>query len=113
MRELFEESNISSIELIMRNSDWIYYDLPDDELGRALKGKYRGQRQLWFAFRFVGEESEIDVKAPGGGQFEAEFDAWRWEELSRMPDIIVPFKREAYRQVAAAFAHIPAQVRGE
>jgi putative (di)nucleoside polyphosphate hydrolase len=110
-RELFEESNIRSVELIEQNAEWIHYDLPDDELGRALKGKYRGQRQLWFAFRFIGAEREIDVEQPGGGKFEAEFDAWRWEALERMPDIIVPFKREAYIAVVKAFAHLPEQVR--
>lgn len=107
LRELFEETNISSVSLLAEAPEWIYYDLPDEALGKALKGKYRGQRQRWFAFAFTGQESEIDVSAPGGGKFHAEFDAWRWERLSRTPSLIVPFKREAYENVVAAFSEIP------
>src|SRR6218665_3213373 len=112
IRELFEETSIRSVKLLAEAPGWIYYDLPDDELGIALKGKYRGQRQRWFAFRFTGTEAEIDVKAPGGGQYPAEFDAWRWEALENLPDLIVPFKRDAYLKVVEAFADLPARVRG-
>jgi putative (di)nucleoside polyphosphate hydrolase len=107
LRELFEETNIASVSLLAEAPEWITYDLPDDVLGIALGGRYRGQRQRWFAFAFTGEDSEIDVDHPGGGKMEAEFDAWRWERLSRTPQLIVPFKRPAYEQVAAAFADIP------
>jgi len=107
LRELHEETNIASVSLLAEAPEWIYYDLPDGALGITLKGKYRGQRQRWFAFAFTGAESEIDVAAPGGGRFEAEFDAWRWEKLSRTPSLIVPFKRQAYEKVVAAFADIP------
>ena len=110
-RELFEETSIKSVELIAEAPGWIHYDLPDDELGIALKGKYRGQRQRWFAYRFTGDESEVNVLAPGGGAHPAEFDAWRWEELERLPDIIVPFKRQAYEEVVAAFRDIPFKLR--
>ena len=108
-RELYEETNMTSVRLLAEAPDWIYYDLPDDALGIALKGKYRGQRQRWFAFAFEGEDSEIDVGAPGGGAFHAEFDGWRWEQLSRTPALIVPFKRDAYEQVAQAFGDIPSR----
>ena len=112
MRELFEETSIRSVTLLAEAPDWILYDLPDEALGIALKGKYRGQRQRWFAFRFTGDDSEIDVENPGDGSTPSEFDAWRWEALERLPDLIVPFKREAYRKVVAAFARLPAEVRG-
>jgi putative (di)nucleoside polyphosphate hydrolase len=112
VRELYEETSIRSIELIAEAPDWIYYDLPDSSLGIALKGKYRGQRQRWFAFRFIGPESEIDVEHPGDGSAPAEFDIWRWEALERLPDLIVPFKRDAYLEVVAAFADLPAEIRG-
>jgi len=105
-RELYEETNIRSVSLIEEAEGWFDYDLPPDLVGIALKGKYRGQRQKWFAFRFEGEESEIDVRAPGGGQYEAEFHSWRWERLDALPGLIVPFKRKVYEQVAKAFAHI-------
>lgn len=111
-RELFEETSIRSVELIAEAPEWIYYDLPDEALGIALKGKYRGQRQRWFAFRFTGDESEINVTEPGGGAHPAEFDRWRWEQLETLPDLIVPFKREAYLQIVAAFRDIPGQIRG-
>jgi putative (di)nucleoside polyphosphate hydrolase len=111
-RELFEETSIRSVELIAEAPEWIYYDLPDAALGIALKGKYRGQRQRWFAFRFTGPESEINVAAPGDGAEPAEFDTWRWEKLETLPDLIVPFKRDAYLQVVNAFRDVPAKIRG-
>jgi len=111
LRELFEETSIRSVELVAEAPGWIYYDLPEAMLGTALKGKYRGQRQRWFAYRFVGGEREINVSEPGDGSMPAEFDTWRWEELSRLPDLIVPFKREAYLQVVAAFKDLPQKLR--
>ena len=113
IRELFEETSITSVTPLASIPDWIYYDLPDAALGIALKGKYRGQRQRWFAFRFVGDDSEINVVEPGDGSMPAEFDKWRWEELEKLPDLIVPFKREAYLQVVAAFRDLPAKLRGK
>lgn len=107
LRELHEETNVSSVSLLAEAPEWIYYDLPDEALGIALKGKYRGQRQRWFAFAFTGKDEEIDVHTPGGGKFTAEFDAWRWEKLTRTPGLIVPFKRQAYEKVVEAFADIP------
>ena len=108
-RELFEETSIQTAELIAEAPEWIYYDLPDEALGIALKGKYRGQRQRWFAFRFTGDEGEINVAAPGDGSMPAEFDKWRWEELGRLPELIVPFKKQAYIEVVAAFRDLPAR----
>ncbi|MEO9296892.1 RNA pyrophosphohydrolase [Devosia alba] len=107
LRELHEETNITSVSLLAEAPEWIYYELPDAALGIALKGRFRGQRQRWFAFAFTGQDSEIDVHTPGAGKFSAEFDAWRWEKLSRTPALIVPFKKDAYDQVVAAFADIP------
>jgi putative (di)nucleoside polyphosphate hydrolase len=112
LRELFEETSIRSVELLAEAPEWIYYDLPDEALGVALQGKYRGQRQRWFAFRFLGDEDEINVIKPGDGAMPAEFDAWRWETLERLPDVIVPFKRDAYRKVVEAFSSLPAAIRG-
>lgn len=111
-RELFEETSIRSVELIAEAPGWIHYDLPDEALGIALKGKYRGQRQRWFAFRFTGADSEINVTSPGGGKHPAEFDRWRWEKLENLPDLIVPFKRDAYLEIVEAFKDIPATLAG-
>lgn len=103
-RELFEETNVRSAELLAQTPDWLTYDLPEDQIGIALKGKYRGQKQKWFAMRFIGEESEIDVLNPGDGTVPPEFDAWRWETAELLPELIVPFKRPVYEQVVAQFA---------
>lgn len=111
LRELFEETSIRSVTPLDAIRDWIYYDLPDEVLGVALKGKYRGQRQRWFAYLFVGEDEEVDVQTPGGGAHPAEFDKWRWEALERLPEIVVPFKRKAYEEVVARFRDLPDKVR--
>jgi putative (di)nucleoside polyphosphate hydrolase len=110
LREVYEETNMRSLRLVAEAPDWLSYDLPDDALGVALKGKYRGQRQRWFAFAFTGEDREIDVARPGGGLFRAEFDVWRWEQLSETPALIVPFKRDVYLTVATVFAELPGRV---
>ena len=103
-RELCEETNIRSVSLLGESDGWLIYDIPAPLAGLAWKGRYRGQRQKWFAFRFEGDEREIDVERPGGGH-EPEFEAWRWERLDRVPELIVPFKRSVYAEVAKAFAH--------
>ena len=71
-------------------------------------GRYRGQKQKWFALRFTGEDSEIDVLKPGGGKHKPEFSSWRWEQLERLPELVVPFKRKVYEQVVEAFRDIAA-----
>ena len=111
LRELFEETSVTSVELLGEAPDWIHYDLPDDVLGIALKGKYRGQRQRWFALRFTGSEDEINVLTPGGGAHPAEFESWRWAALESLPELIVPFKKKAYAEIVAAFRDIPDRVR--
>ncbi len=102
IRELYEETSIRSVRVIGEAPDWLSYDIPREVVGRAWKGKYRGQKQKWFAFRFEGEDDEIDVAHPGGGH-KAEFSAWRWERLERVPELIIPFKRKVYDQVVEAF----------
>ena len=67
-------------------------------------GAIGDETQKWFMFRFVGAEKEIDVRRPAGGAYDAEFDDWRWERFDRLPDLVVPFKRQVYEAVAAAFA---------
>ena len=104
-RELYEETGIRSATLIEEAPDWINYDLPRELVGVALKGKYRGQAQRWFAFRFEGDESEIAINPPPGGH-EAEFDDWAWKPMADLPELIVPFKRGVYEKVVAAFRHL-------
>lgn len=104
-RELYEETGMRSVRLIADAGRWINYDLPAHLIGIGLKGKYRGQTQRWFAFRFEGDESEIAINPPPGGH-EPEFDAWEWKPMQALPELIVPFKRKVYEEVVAAFAHL-------
>ena len=106
LRELYEETSITTVSLVREAPGWFSYDLPPELLPGSWGGRYRGQTQKWFAFRFDGEDAEIDVEKPGGGQHKPEFSAWRWEQLDRLPGLVVPFKRAVYRQLAAAFRDI-------
>jgi len=96
-RELAEETGVVSARFIARTSDWLTYDLPDKLIGTAWEGRYRGQKQMWFAFRFEGADSEIDI-VPRDGH-EQEFDDWRWAKLKELPPLVVPFKRAVYVRV--------------
>ena len=103
LRELYEETNVRSVEKLGESEDWYRYDIPREIAGRAWKGKYRGQKQKWYALRFTGNEREIDIARPGGGKHEPEFLEWRWEKLHRLPDLIIPFKRPVYERVVEEF----------
>ncbi len=104
-RELYEETGIKSVTLLEEASDWINYDLPAELIGIGLKGKFRGQTQRWFAFRFDGEDSEIQINPPPGGH-QAEFDQWEWKPMAELPGLIVAFKRQVYDQVVSEFIHL-------
>ena len=104
-RELWEETGMTSVSLLAEAPDWIKYELPKELVGKALKGKYRGQKMAWYAFRFEGDESEINISHPPDGA-PVEFDAWEWVEMDRLPELIVPFKRKVYEEVVAAFRHL-------
>ena len=106
LRELYEETSVRTVRLIREAPGWFTYDLPAELVPTSWGGRYRGQKQKWFALRFEGEDGEIDVLHPGGGKHQAEFSTWRWERLARLPELIVPFKRKVYEQVVAAFADI-------
>ena len=98
-RELEEEIGTRKAEVIGEHPDWLTYDLPPDLLGVAWRGRYRGQRQRWFAMRFTGEDSDIRLDLDP----RPEFDAWRWVRLSELPSLAVPFKRAIYDVLAKAF----------
>jgi putative (di)nucleoside polyphosphate hydrolase len=106
LRELHEETNIRSVKHLATIDDWLTYDIPAEIVGQAWKGAYRGQTQKWFALRFTGKDSEIDVKHPGGGKHKAEFVDWRWASLDTLPDLVVPFKRSIYVRVVKEFASL-------
>jgi putative (di)nucleoside polyphosphate hydrolase len=108
LRELREETNVCSITFLAESPDWYSYDLPSGISKKCGRGRFRGQRQKWFALRFEGHESEIDIHTPAGGH-KPEFDAWRWESISRLAELIVPFKRPVYEKVVAVFGHLANQ----
>jgi putative (di)nucleoside polyphosphate hydrolase len=104
LRELREETGITSVEVLAEHPEWLTYELPADLVGVALKGRYRGQTQRWFAMRFLGEDSEIDISSKCG--LKAEFESWRWAPIDIVPKLIVPFKRDLYERVTGAFSHL-------
>ena len=99
LRELKEEVGTDRAEILAEAAGWLHYDLPAEIAGRMWGGRYRGQRQKWFAMRFTGEDCDID---PAAGDH-PEFDAWEWAAPERLPELIVPFKRGIYLAVLAEF----------
>ena len=103
-RELAEETGARNVSYLGRTDGWLSYDFPHDHGGtKAMRG-WKGQKQVWFAFRFDGKEAEFDLAAHPP----AEFDAWRWGYLDEAAELVVPFKRASYEAVAAAFASFAA-----
>lgn len=102
IRELQEETGITSVSLLAEAPGWLTYDLPPDVAKVAWNGRYRGQTQKWFAFRFEGADSEINILSPEGGH-KPEFDEWRWVPMQDILNLIIPFKRAVYEQVVNVF----------
>jgi putative (di)nucleoside polyphosphate hydrolase len=100
-RELQEETGVTSAELLAESDGWLNYDLPPELAATLWKGKYRGQEQKWFAFRFTGAESEIDITGD-----HPEFSSWKWADFRQVPELIVPFKRPLYQKVVLEFGHL-------
>jgi len=98
LRELREEVGTDKAEIVAESRNWLHYDLPDHLVGKVWKGRYRGQKQRWFALRFLGRDADIDIATE-----HPEFDAWRWVELDDVPGLVVPFKRDTYRAVVSEF----------
>jgi putative (di)nucleoside polyphosphate hydrolase len=98
-RELEEETGVPAhlAERIAETPEWHYYDLPGDMVGTIWKGRYCGQRQKWFAMRFLGSDADIAID-----QKHPEFKAWRWAAVDELVDLAVPFKRDLYRDIIAA-----------
>ncbi len=100
LRELAEETGTDKAEIVAESRRWRRYDLPGEVAARLWGGRYRGQEQKWFALRFTGADGDIDLAATP----DPEFDAWKWVDLARIPDSIVPFKRRLYEDLVAEFA---------
>ncbi|OYV37616.1 MAG: RNA pyrophosphohydrolase [Rhodospirillales bacterium 20-64-7] len=100
VRELREEIGTDKAEILAEHPEWLQYDLPPALIARAFRGRFRGQRQKWFALRFLGNDSDIVLDADP----HPEFDAWKWVALSELPELAVAFKRDIYAVLARDFA---------
>lgn len=100
-RELKEETGITSVRVLAHSKNWLKYDLPAELIPRLWNGQYCGQEQLWFAMRFEGPDSEINIATN-----DPEFTHWRWVALADVPGMIVPFKRDLYHQLVQEFGHL-------
>ena len=100
-RELEEETNIKSIKLIKEINDWLTYELPENLLGKIWDGKYRGQKQKWFIMKFIGDDSEINIKTK-----HPEFLDWKWIDPENLTDIAVHFKLEIYKKLKSEIKKI-------
>lgn len=100
LRELNEETGVRAdlVEKLAKTEDWITYDLPAELIGQIWGGKYRGQKQKWFLFRFLGQDSDVNIATE-----HPEFSVWQWMRAEELVERIVPFKRAVYEQVFAAF----------
>ncbi len=102
-RELAEETGARAVALLAVTPDWIAYDFPPYDGPPHRLDRWRGQRQRWVAFRFLGEDGDFDLSRPNDGA-PPEFSRWAWKPLAEMPALATPHKRAVYAQVAAAFA---------
>lgn len=102
LRELAEEIGTDKVDIIAKSSQKLCYDLPEDFATRVWGGKYRGQEQRWFALRFTGTDSDIDLAACD----HPEFDAWRWVPLDDLPELAIWFKQQVYQEIVAEFGHL-------
>ncbi len=101
LRELEEEIGTRNVAVLREHKDWLAYELPPELIGVAWEGRYRGQRLKWFALRFLGGDSEIELKT-----HHPEFSEWKWVDADELLRLIVPFKRETYAKVVTAFSDL-------
>jgi putative (di)nucleoside polyphosphate hydrolase len=101
LRELREEVGTDLVEVLAESNVWLRYELPPDLVGKAWKGRWRGQQQKWFAMRFLGCDTDINIATE-----HPEFSGWRWVSAAELPNLIVSFKRQVYRDVLREFRHI-------
>jgi putative (di)nucleoside polyphosphate hydrolase len=103
-RELEEETGVQHAEIVYELPEWLSYDLPEALIGTALKGRFRGQKQKWFAMRLIGDDSEIRLDTHD----QIEFDEWAWRPLADCVDLVVDFKKPLYQNLVERFAFLVA-----
>lgn len=104
IRELNEETGIKNASIIDEYEGWLTYDLPDELIGKVWKGRYRGQTMKWYVMRFNGNDKEINIETE-----HPEFSEWRWANISELPNIIVPFKKNIYQKLSERFSYLADQ----
>ena len=107
LRELFEETGTDAAKIIAESRAWLTYDLPDSLLGKVWKGRYRGQKQKWFAMQFQGSDDDIKLDRCE----KPEFSSYRWEQFENLPPLIVPFKRAVYEKLVTEFSPLIARLK--
>ena len=102
-RELLEETGIEqeNVKFLATSSKWLLYDLPEDLIPKLWDGKYRGQKQKWFLFKFLGTNKDIDISTE-----HPEFSSWKWIPKENLLEEIVPFKKSVYESVLREFERI-------
>lgn len=100
MRELYEEIGVKENHVIILKSIWLAYDLPSELMGTVWNGRYRGQRQKWFALKFTGKDSDIDLNTTD----HPEFSRWKWVDVKKLPLLAIPFKRQLYERISDQFS---------
>jgi putative (di)nucleoside polyphosphate hydrolase len=98
LRELREEIGIDRADILAESRGWFHHDVPDEIAQGIMGGRYRGNRQKWFAMRFTGTDADINLATE-----HPEFDAWEWVSPEQLPELIVPFMRRLYLDVLAEF----------
>lgn len=99
LREMFEETNIKTVEFVAETRSWLYYDIPEFLIGKLWGGRYRGQRQKWILVKFYGEEDEINIDKQN-----REFKEWKWISLEELPEVVISFKKQIYSSVVNDFS---------
>ncbi len=107
-REMHEEIGTDNAELVAESTTWLSYDLPAELADRIWKGRFRGQRQKWFVFRFRGKDSDINIAT-----IHPEFRSWKWAAMRDLPTMIVPFKRKLYSDLTVEFSGLLPKAAGK
>ena len=101
LRELEEETGVKTVEIMDHTKDWLTYDYPLQVVNRRFSNYYRGQRQLWFAMRFLGADEEINLHTN-----HAEFNSWKWSNIEELVPLVVDFKKPVYREIVKKFGYL-------
>ena len=101
LRELAEETGLKTVKIIDHTEDWLTYDYPRELANRKFSNYYRGQRQLWFAMRFLGNDEEINLNTK-----HAEFNSWKWSNINELVPLVVDFKKPVYREIVKKFGYL-------